>query len=547
MKIALAQVNPVIGDFAGNEEKIARQARAARERGCSLVVFPELSVCGYPPRDLLERQDFLRECEASLARLMGAIRGIGVVAGLPRPFPGPGKPAANAAVLFEDGKVLHRVRKRLLPTYDVFDEARYFTPGRTASVFEYKGLALGITICEDAWNDPDLFAQQLYDWDPIQVLADAGARVLINIAASPFHAGKARFRHGLMSHLAKKHSMTALYVNQVGGNDSLVFDGASSVHLPDGSLAARGAVFAEDLVVFDTETGTGTLAPEPETDEEMVYGALVTGTRDYVVKCGFSGAVVGLSGGIDSAITLCVAADALGPQNVTALFMPSEFTSPDNFTDTRELAENLGVAFHIVPIQPLYQAFAQELSGLIQAPPGSVTFQNVQARIRGVILMAFSNSTGALVLSTGNKSELAVGYCTLYGDMNGGLAVISDVPKTMVYSLCRHLNRNSEVIPKNILAKPPSAELAHDQKDSDDLPEYDVLDAILEAFVEDGKSLAEIEAMGHSRAVAAEVIRRVTGNEYKRRQAAPGLKITSKAFGEGRRLPIAQRFRPGGV
>ncbi len=547
MKIALAQVNPVIGDFPGNEERIVRRALSARGLGCALVAFPELSLCGYPPKDLLERADFLRECEASLSRLMGRIQGIGVVVGLPRPFPGPGKPAVNAAILFEDGRILHRARKRLLPTYDVFDEARYFSPGRTASPVAYKGLSLGITICEDAWNDPELFPRRLYDWDPVQVLADAGARVLLNIAASPFHFGKARFRHGLMSHLAQRHRMTALYVNQVGGNDSLVFDGASSVHLPDGSLAARGAAFAEDLVVFDTETGAGTLAPEAESDEAEVYLALVAGTRDYVEKCGFSGAVVGLSGGVDSALTLCVAADALGPQNVTALFMPSEFTHPDNFTDTRELAENLGVAFHVVPIDPLYRSFARELSTLVRAPEGSVTLQNVQARVRGVLLMAFSNSTRALVLSTGNKSELAVGYCTLYGDMSGGLAVISDVPKTLVYALSRHVNRRGEIIPENILTKAPSAELAPNQKDSDDLPEYAVLDAILEAYIEDGKDLAQITAMGFEKPVAADVIRRVTGNEYKRRQAAPGLKITSKAFGEGRRYPIAQRYRPSGM
>ncbi|MBW1990329.1 MAG: NAD+ synthase, partial [Deltaproteobacteria bacterium] len=372
-----------------------------------------------------------------------------------------------------------------------------------------------------------------------------GAGLLINIAASPFHAGKSTFRHGLMAHIARRYKIPALYVNLVGGNDSLVFDGSSSAHLPDGSLAARGKNFVEDLVVFDTVTGQGDLAPEPGSDLVQVYRALVTGTRDYMKKCGFATCVVGTSGGIDSALTLCVAVEAVGAKNVVSLFMPSKFTSRQNYKDTEKLAQNLGVEYHVAPIGPLYDAFRGELEKLMDVSEGSVTLQNVQARLRGMLLMAWSNRHGSLVLSTGNKSELAVGYCTLYGDMSGGLAVISDVPKTLVYDLARYLNRQKEVIPQSILTKPPSAELAKDQKDADDLPPYEVLDPILEAYIEDNREAADIAAMGYDRKMVDDVIRRVTGNEYKRRQAAPGLKITSKAFGEGRRYPIAQRYRPG--
>ncbi|MFP4476575.1 MAG: NAD+ synthase [Desulfatibacillaceae bacterium] len=542
MKIALVQLNTVIGDFTGNVAKLVEAANKARDMECDLAVASELALCGYPPRDLLERTDFIRACTRHFEDLVASVHGIGMVCGfVDASHEAPGELLNNAAALFEDGKVLHVAHKRLLPTYDVFDERRYFSPGEEAVAFPYKGRKLGLTVCEDAWNVPHFFPKPLYKWDPVEALVRNGADLVVNIAASPFHAGKRRLRQNLMAHIARTHGVQALYVNQVGGNDSLLFDGASTAHGPDGELLAQAGEFVEDLVCFDTETGRGELREVPESDVEAVYDALIMGVRDYFAKCGFTNAVVGLSGGIDSALTLCIAIESLGPKNLATIFMPSDYTSRDNFRDTQELADNLGVAYNVVPITSIYKAYLRELGGSAKNP--GVTEQNIQARIRGNILMAHSNRHGALVLSTGNKSELAVGYSTLYGDMAGGMSVISDVPKKMVYELCRHINREREIIPQNILDKAPSAELKPDQTDQDDLPPYDILDGILAAYVEDHKEPREIVEMGYDKDQVADVVRRIRNNEYKRRQAAPGLKITPKAFGEGRRYPIAHKYR----
>jgi len=551
MKIAMAQINPVIGDFAYNREKIVSAAARAVDRGCDLVVFSEMAISGYPPRDLLERNDFVDANLESLDRLMASVSGIGVVCGVVERNPADtGKHLFNAAVLFEDGRVLHRAYKRLLPTYDVFDESRYFEPGKSCRSFAYRGRRLGITICEDVWNDKDIFARQIYPVDPVKELVADGADLLINISASPFHAGKREFRQRMLSAASRKYRVPMVFVNQVGGNDSLVFDGISSVFGRNGDIIARCVDFQEDLVfcdLSDMDTDGCRLHRIAESETGSIFKALVLGTRDYVRKCGFSKVIIGLSGGIDSAVTAAVAREALGGENVYTVFMPSSYTSSDNSVDTRRLAANLGVDYRVIPIGDMFQAFLPSLSpGFDPQNPG-VTEQNIQARIRGTILMGLSNSMGALVLSTGNKSELALGYCTLYGDMNGGLSVISDVPKTWVYRLARYINDRcgTEVIPERIISKPPSAELAPDQRDQDDLPPYEVIDPVLEGYVEEFKSIDELVASGHDPAVVREIVSRIERNEYKRRQAAPGLKVTRKAFGEGRRYPIAQRFTRG--
>ncbi|MBI9086916.1 MAG: NAD+ synthase [Desulfobacterales bacterium] len=547
MKIALAQINPVIGDYETNGQKVIDFAARARAAGCDLVVFPELALCGYPPRDLLEKRDFIDAGLNWLNRFVAEIRGIGVICGFVDRNPSDlGKPLLNGAVLFEDGTVLHRTHKRLLPTYDVFDEQRYFEPGADISVVSYKGRRLGLTICEDAWNDKEIFRRRLYGIDPVATMAGAGADLIVNISASPFHGGKREFRWHMHSAAARKHGVTFVYVNQVGGNDSLLFDGLSAVFDTEGEIRARAAEFEEDLVCYDTDSRSGDMREICGSENESILRALVTGTRDYVRKCGFSKVVIGLSGGIDSALTAWIAAEALGPHNVSTVFMPSPYTSADNFTDTRQLAENLGAGYDIIPIGAIFDAFVTPLCPDFDASAPGVTEQNIQARIRGTILMALSNRDGSLVLSTGNKSELALGYCTLYGDMNGGLAVISDVPKTMVYTLSRFINRDREVIPRRIVEKPPSAELAPDQQDQDDLPPYEEIDPILRGYVENLQGRADLEAAGFDPATVGEVVSRIERNEYKRRQAAPGLKVTVKAFGEGRRYPLARRLTGAG-
>ncbi len=550
MRIAIAQINPVIGDFEYNEEKIIRYAGQARERSCDLVVFTELVLSGYPPRDLLEKRDFVKANQESLERLVNRIQGIGVVCGLAEPNPdNEGAPLFNTAVLFEDGQVIHRCQKRLLPTYDIFDEARYFEPGKRSDPFHYKGKNIGLTICEDIWNDKDFFKRRFYHVDPLPILIQKGADLIVNISASPYQVGKRNFRWSMLSSIARKYRVPLVYANQVGGNDSVLFDGLSVAFDKRGQMKVQLKDFEEDMEVFDlgvvesaVET-PGVFRAISKTNTESLFQALVMGTRDYVTKCGFSKVVVGSSGGIDSALTAVIAVEALGAENVATVFMPSKYTSPENYTDTEKLAENLGVRYTVIPIDSMYECFLDNLANEFKNDEPGVTEQNIQARIRGTLLMALSNEFDCLVLSTGNKSELAVGYCTLYGDMNGGLAVISDVPKTKVYDLSGFINREKEIIPYSIVRKAPSAELKPNQKDQDDLPPYEILDPILEAFIEHASSVDELVEMGFDREIVEDVARRVARNEYKRYQAAPGLRVTSKAFGCGRRYPVAQRFR----
>ncbi len=545
MKIALVQINPVIGDFVRQCQSIVASAADARTKGCGLVIFPELAVCGYPPKDLLERDAFVRANQEALEYLVRTINGIGVVLGMVSPNDSDtGKKLFNSAMLFENGQVLHKINKQLLPTYDVFDEHRYFEPGQPVPPFPYKGIRLGLTICEDVWNDKEVFEHRLYAPDPVGRMAGEGMDILINIAASPFHKGKIQFRDRMLSSIAVKYKVPVVLVNQVGGNDQVLFDGASTVFGADGRVCSRAADFREDLVIYDTASGIGDMHPISGHSTESVLKALVMGTRDYMTKCGFKQAVIGLSGGIDSALTAYVAHQALGSENVHTVFMPSRYTSRDNYDDTRILAHNLNVGYRIIPIDDMFEKFLEHLVPDADPRHPGLTEQNIQARIRGTLLMGISNRDGCMVLTTGNKSELAMGYCTLYGDMNGGLAVISDVPKTLVYDICRFINNDGEIIPRRIIDKPPSAELAPDQTDQDDLPPYADIDPILEGYVEQAKSGKELVAQGFDAEVVQEVIRRVDLNEYKRHQAAPGLKVTAKAFGEGRRYPLAKRFNP---
>ena len=545
MKIALAQINPIIGDFTHNTGKIIAAAEKAIGLSCDLIVFSELIISGYPPRDLLEKKDFIDANLIHLQKLVKSIKGIGVICGVVSKNPNKkGNPLYNSAVLFDNGKILHQAHKRLLPTYDVFDERRYFEPGKECLPFLYKGCQIGLTICEDIWNDKDFFSRRLYRVDPVEKMVNEGANLLINISASPFHVGKRKFKWDMFGSMAKKYKLPLLYSNQVGGNDSVLFDGISLAFDAQGKVAARARDFREDIIVFDTQTQKGDLHPVSETDTESILNGLIMGTRDYVRKCGFSRAVVGLSGGIDSALTAYIAVQALGKENVILIFMPSQYTLKENFEDTKNLAKNLDTKLFNVPIEGVFEKFLQGLSPLFKGVATEVTGQNIQARTRGTILMAISNKLGHLLLSTGNKSELAVGYCTLYGDMNGGLAVISDVPKTMVYRIARFINRDKEVIPERIIQKPPSAELKPDQLDQDDLPPYEILDDILKAYIEDNKTAKEIIEMGLEPSIVRDIISRVHQNEYKRHQSPPGLNVTTNSFGCGRRLPIAQRYTP---
>ena len=546
MKIAIAQINPIIGDFEYNFARIKSFSEKAVALSCDLVVFPELVVSGYPPRDLLERNDFIEANLACLNRLVDSIRGIGIICGfVEKNLSGKGNSLYNAAVLFEDGNIVHRAFKRLLPTYDVFDERRYFEPGTECAPFSYKGHSLGLSICEDVWNDKDVFQKSIYTIDPVSLMVGKGADLIINISASPFYMGKEVFRQEMLRSIARKYCVPLVFANQVGGNDGLLFDGISTAFDRQGNIAVRAREFVEDLVVFDSESPVSTEDnPQAvlETGLTMVFKALVTGTRDYAIKCGFSKAILGLSGGIDSALTAAIASLALGRENVLAVFMPSRYTSKDNYQDTKKLADNLGIDLIQIPIDGMFKEFLRFLSPSFKTEEPGVTEQNIQARIRATILMGFSNRDGLLLLSTGNKSEASVGYCTLYGDMSGGLAVISDVPKTMVYELSDLVNAEKEWIPKRIIEKAPSAELKLNQKDQDDLPTYEILDAVLKGYIEDLKSPDELVQMGFDKKLVGNVISKVVRSEYKRQQAAPGLKVTSKAFGYGRRYPIAQRY-----
>jgi NAD+ synthase (glutamine-hydrolysing) len=543
VKIALGQINPTVGDFENNAAKVIEFARRARNGGAELVVFSELCVCGYPPRDLVEKRSFVEaNCRTAL-QIAQSTRAIAVIVGLVTPAQAEtGKSVMNSAALLRDGRIEFTQSKMLLPTYDVFDEARNFAPAKKQEVIPLAGRKLALTVCEDAWNDKHFWNRRLYGIDPVEMLMSAGGDFLINISASPFHIGKREFRTRMLAAIAREYKAPLIMVNQVGGNDQLVFDGSSLALGPDGEIVAQAKSFEEDLVFLDTETLAGDLHPQIEGVDASAYSALVLGTRDYVRKCGFQRVIIGLSGGIDSALTAAIAVDALGPDNVTGVSMPGPYSSRGSIEDARANANNLVIHFEMLRITEVFDDFRKALKPVFAGRPEDVTEENLQARIRGTLLMALSNKFGALVLSTGNKSELAVGYCTLYGDMVGGMAVISDVPKTMVYRLAQYVNSRRPVIPKSTLEKPPSAELRPNQTDQDVLPPYEILDTILEDYIEDLKTPEQIAAernydLGLVRKIAAMVER----SEYKRQQAAPGIKITEKAFGMGRRFPIAQK------
>lgn len=548
MKIALAQFNPTVGDFEGNSARILALAAQAKRLGAGLAVFSELCICGYLPLDLLERPAFIERNLDTLHRVASQMPLPAIVGYAGRVNPDhhrAGKSIANKAALISQGRVLFEQSKMLLPTYDVFDESRYFQPGDKQYVYGLCHEQLGITICEDVWNDKNFWASPMYARDPVTELISQGTSVLINISASPFTIDKRFLRLGMLRSIALHHKRPVIYVNQVGGDDSLVFDGASVAFTPSGKIAAQAKAFEDDLVLFDTVTGEGDVREQPPDELACAYYALVLGTRDYVRKCNFTKTIVGLSGGVDSAVVACIAVAALGASNVLGVSMPGPYSSEGSKTDAQALAHNLGIEFLSIPIGQVFHAYTQSLAPAFAGRAPDTTEENIQARIRGNYLMALSNKFGSMVLSTGNKSENAVGYCTLYGDMAGGLAVISDVPKLMVYSLAEYINRERELIPRSTLQKPPSAELRPNQKDSDSLPPYEVLDRILKAYIEEVKCPEEIAVeTGFDLHLVRNIAALVDRNEYKRKQAAPGLKITSRAFGFGRPFPIAQRFIP---
>jgi NAD+ synthase (glutamine-hydrolysing) len=546
MRIVLAQLNPVVGDVPGNVLRVQQALEQARELKPDLVVFPELILTGYPPRDLLARCWFIDRVEAGLAdvaRISAQFPEIGMIIGAPVRSPGGlGKGLLNAAILFAGGKEQLRQAKALLPTYDVFDETRYFDAAEGVQLAKFGSESIGMSICEDAWNSPEMWERAEYDRDPVAELASAGATLLINISASPFAVGKQAVRKRLVADHSARHRLPFVFVNQVGGNDELVFDGCSMAFDRQGRPQLVLRSFQEELAVVETGS-SGAESNYTEIDPiGSIHDALALGVRDYVRKCGFKKVVLGLSGGIDSAVVCCLAAAAIGPENVLGITMPSEYSSRGSVEDSHRLAGNLGIEFREVGITEAYQAYLSLLAREFKGLKPDTTEENLQARVRGNILMAISNKLGHLVLATGNKSELAVGYCTLYGDMSGGLCVLADVPKTTVYALANQINRQREIIPAPIIQKPPSAELRPNQTDQDTLPPYDVLDAIIAGYVDEGLSADQIVAAGHDRKTVEWVIRAVNNNEYKRRQAAPGLKVTSRAFGTGWRMPIAARY-----
>ncbi|SDO97487.1 NAD+ synthase [Desulforhopalus singaporensis] len=547
MKIGLVQINPVIGDFAYNCRKVLEWSRKAVDKGCTLVVFPELVVSGYPPQDLLERESFIEDHDRAVAQLVAQLPAVDVMFGcFEKRTESKGKRLYNSAVVARGGAIVLRVRKQLLPTYDVFDESRYFEPGFGTELYRVQGLTFGVTVCEDVWGDE----VDDYGIEPVETIVKAcrqqslGLDAIINISASPFQREKENTRKKIFSALCQKHNVSFLYANQVGGQDSLIFDGRSLAMNWAGEVVAQAEGFVEDLVVVDTDSWRGDMnGPDQLSEQSAIYRALVTGVADYCRKCGFSSAVLGLSGGIDSALTAAVAVDALGAENVLGVALPSPYSSDHSLEDARRLAANLGCRFEVIAIDRLFSAFTTELHDLFAGTKEDLTEQNLQARIRGNLLMSLSNKFGHLLLTTGNKSEMAVGYCTLYGDMSGGLAVISDVPKQMVYALSKYVNRDREIIPDRIITKPPSAELKPDQTDQDDLPPYELLDKILELHLENGQSVDQIIARGYAPEVVQDIVRRIRINEYKRKQAPMGLKVTSKAFGSGRRFPNVQNYQ----
>jgi NAD+ synthase (glutamine-hydrolysing) len=548
VKIALAQINPTVGDFLGNTQKIIEFAREASAAQADVVLFPELAVCGYPPADFLDKPSFVARAAEAVAEIAATAttgRPLTVICGyVTAAPPGLGKQVVNSAALMRNGRVEFVQSKRLLPFYDVFDEQRYFAPAESQKLYSLADQRLALTICEDAWNDKLFWPRRLYSVDPVEELMRTGGSLILNISASPYYRGKRELRHRMLAAIATRHRVPVVMVNQVGGNDSLVFDGASFAMGPDGSIIAQARSFAEDMVYFDSTALTGDRRPVDPSEDAAVYQALVLGTRDYVRKCGFSKVLVALSGGVDSALVAAIAVDALGKENVTTIGMPSQYSSAGSIEDARTLADNLGICYTTIAIHDLFDQYTKALAPLFVGREPDITEENIQSRIRGNLLMALSNKFNALVLTTGNKSEMSVGYCTLYGDMVGALAVIGDVVKTEVYQLCRYLNREHPVIPLAILEKPPSAELRPGQKDTDSLPPYEVLDPILQAYVERYETPEQIAAEYHfDLATVSQVVKLVERSEYKRQQAAPVLKVTSKSFGMGRRFPIAVKVQ----
>ncbi|HXU21663.1 MAG TPA: NAD+ synthase [Verrucomicrobiae bacterium] len=546
MKIALAQINPTVGDFDGNARKIIDFANRAAKGRATLVIFPELAVCGYPPADLLEKPAFVARAGEVIEEIAGhtADGKTAIICGYVTPAPkGTGKHVMNSAALLRNGRVDFVQSKMLLPFYDVFDEQRYFAAAHDQRLLSIAGEQAALTICEDAWNDKSFWENRLYNVDPVEELMHAGGSLILNISASPYWRGKLKTRRDMLSAIARHHCKPVIMVNQVGGNDSLVFDGSSLALGPDGEVIAQAKSFEEDLVYVDTESLTGDMHSQSQSEDEATYQALVLGTRDYVRKCGFSKVIVGLSGGIDSALVVAIAAEAVGSENVLTLGMPSPYSSQGSIEDSRHLAQNLGVQFEVLPISEIFEHYNKTLAPLFAGLTPDITEENLQARIRGALLMAASNKFNSLVLTTGNKSEMSTGYSTLYGDMVGALAVIGDVFKTRVYALCRYINREREIIPKAILEKPPSAELRPDQKDTDSLPPYEVLDPVLEAYVERYETPDTIaKAHNLDPVLVRRIVKLVERSEYKRQQAAPVLKVTPKAFGMGRRFPIAAKI-----
>ncbi|MEL6229139.1 MAG: NAD+ synthase [Cyanobacteria bacterium J06627_3] len=571
MKLAIAQIDPTVGDLTGNAQQILAAAQSAAEQGANLLLTPELSLCGYPPRDLLLRPGFIQQMQTVIEQLAHDLpQGLTALVGLAQLNPEAGqkgqKPLYNSMALLENGTLKTVFHKRLLPTYDVFDEDRYFESGNAPNHFHLEdddsSLHIGVTICEDLWNEDDFWGQRAYEVNPTAEVVAAGVDLVVNLSASPFTVGKQTLREQMIAHAARQHSCPIVYVNQVGSNDDLIFDGCSVAIDRQGVLVSRCRGFepAVQVVEYDPKQQTllpGTVAPLLATPEAEIWSALVLGVKDYSRKCGFSKAVVGLSGGIDSALVVAIATAALGPDNILGVLMPSPYSSEHSISDAKKLAHNLGIATQTLPIGNLMADYDNTFKEFFSGTTPGVTEENLQSRIRGNLLMAIANKFGHLLLSTGNKSEMAVGYCTLYGDMNGGLAVIADVPKTQVYSLCHWLNQsvlsdiplglierndNSEIIPNNILIKPPSAELRPDQVDQDSLPPYDILDDILERLIQRHQSASDIVAAGHDPKVVKRVVHLLARAEFKRRQAPPVLKVTDRAFGLGWRMPIASRW-----
>ncbi|MGE5841290.1 MAG: NAD+ synthase [Deltaproteobacteria bacterium] len=541
MKIALCQTNPIIGDFASNTALILDSAERAKKAGASLAVFPELSLIGYPPKDLLERPAFIKENLRALDHLAAKIHDIHVICGYVDKNPADaGKPLVNSVALIRDGEILERGGKRLLPTYDVFDETRYFQPAEESLCFPLQGQRIGVTICEDIWNVGGLEGVTRYSLNPPAELADRGMDVLVNISASPYTLNKREIRQRILEKISTRHQVSTLYCNQVGGNDDLLFDGASMVVDRSGRLILQGKEFETDLIIWDSERHYDEFQGPWPVEEESILNGLVMGTRDYASKCGFKTVLIGLSGGIDSSLVAVIASRAFGPDKVTGVSMPSQYTAQMSRDDARTLARNLGIHFVEISITEIFNSFIKSLDPVFRGLPPDEAEENIQARIRGTLLMALSNKFRSLLLSTGNKSETATGYCTIYGDMNGGLAVISDVPKTLCYRIARYINKDQEIIPQRVISRPPSAELRPNQTDQDSLPPYDILDGILDAAIEKNLAFDDIVALGYDPTTVRDVLRRIVMNEYKRRQAPPGLKVTSKAFGYGRRYPIAR-------